>query len=85
MLNKEQEKMILSINDGYCETYCEAYPIACNADCSHISKKIELTKKEMIDIIAKALCSDDVMRQGFYELANNVYEALYKKIMLDKK
>ena len=35
-----------------------------------------ITRTEAIDIIAKALCADDVIREGYYEMADAALNAL---------
>lgn len=60
---------------------CKKCSINCNKndwkDCDFYQNYISgMTRQEAIDIIAKALCADDVMREGYYQLAEAALNAL---------
>ena len=74
------ERILLGMSDDYCETKCEALPVACNSDCPHHTKYKSFTKEQMKEIVARALCADDVMRERYYEMAECVYNALKKHL-----
>ena len=55
-----EERIVLTIDDRYCETKCEYFPIACSAECEHIDKPtFSYTRQEAIDRMAKAMCQRD--------------------------
>ena len=44
-----EERIVLTIDDGYCATKCEYFPIACSAECEHIDKPtFSYTRQEAI-------------------------------------
>ena len=50
-----EERIILTIDDGYCQEKCYCFPIACSAECEHIDKPtFSYTRQEAIERMAKA-------------------------------
>ena len=72
-----EERIILTIDDGYCQEKCYCFPIACSAECEHIDKPtFSYTRQEAIECMAKAMASDDVLVEGYYEMAEIALNAL---------
>ena len=44
-----EKRIFLTVDDGYCETECVYFPIACSAECEHIDKPtFSFTRQEAI-------------------------------------
>lgn len=51
-----EERIILTIDDGYCQEKCYCFPIACSAECEHIDKPtFSYTRQDAIERMAKAI------------------------------
>lgn len=75
---KNQEVHTTEYHDGVVDYVfiCKLNKKVCNIkDCKNV-KLDGFTKEEMIEKIAKALCADDVMREGYYEMAKAALKAL---------
>lgn len=52
-----EERIILTVDDGYCKEKCSCFPIACSAECEHLDKPtFSYTRQEAIERMAKAMC-----------------------------
>ena len=74
------ERIILTIDDGYCQEKCSCFPIACSAECEHLDKPtFSYTRQEAIERMAKAIFKRDsvlALDIGFEDLIEqkqNVY------------
>lgn len=78
---KEERIFVLQVEEKdelrniiqYCNG-CTFWP--CDEEC--INRKKPMTRREAINRIAKALCADDVMREGYYQMAEAVLKELLK-------
>lgn len=75
---EKEERIYIS---GYSETNpCDVCDDLSGEECDYCEKNREwnasITHQEAIDKIAKALCADDVMREGYYQMAEAVLNAL---------
>ena len=61
-----EERIILTIDDGYCQEKCSCFPIACSAECEHLDKPtFSYTRQEAIERMAKAIfVSERIHYQG---------------------
>ena len=78
---EKEERIYIS---GYSETNpCDVCDDLSGEECDYCEKNREwnasITRQEAIDKIAKALCADDVMREGYYQMAEAALNALLDK------
>ena len=51
-----EKRIILTIDDGYCQEKCSCFPIACSAECEHLDKPtFSYTRQEAIERMAMAI------------------------------
>lgn len=55
-----EKRIVLTVDDGYCEKECVYFPIACSDECEHLDKPtFSYTSQEAIERMAKALIRAD--------------------------
>ena len=61
-----------------CDTCEDKYGVECDFCVKNYEWNASITRREVVERIAKALCADDVMREGYYQLAEAALNALLK-------
>ena len=75
--NKQAEERIAFVKWNTGNNICPApTELQCGGAKSCDECKVGMTRTEAIERIAKALCADDVMREGYYEMAEAALNAL---------
>lgn len=76
-----EERIILTIDDGYCREKCSCFPIACSAECEHLNKPtFSYTRQEAVERMAKGIARQyDPDRPNAKE-----YERIWDEELLDR-